>query len=818
MAPLLTDLLCSNVHSDVLETRLEDLIKFSSSNDMLVHVWLFASLEIGESLHEAVLRHMEGTEGMPGPHDVGSLKYVSEKIMKAINFQDLETAAASTAADWGNIAAFKQMWQAHLKSLATGNTEPSLHRGVMFGELGGRDSQAVNVILWPAIIQDMSGIRHWGLIDQIWMTDASFTQSWALRDLLVLKYAASCLTVVAQDTGMVLWQNTASMAMFGCHGLFSSHMKTISSNQAESVIDEREWGLVSSDSGPSASEPLAHDASCPIAGNGMQINLRKENFLELLFGQDMMQQLQAAGRQGDTFKKRVEITHPILRKCMGLKAGDNAFHKAHATLSRDPITLQRVFIISQVDITETVSAKQQLQKAHAILAEEKKRMDALVKRQYDLIACLGMVTDVGTSPGNNSAAAELIAGVQRQLAGSLSMEDDGGLEVMEMIGEGSYGKVFKGRWKGREVAVKSVTLPSNMSGKERHRQMAVMEAAISSSLSHPNILQTHTYNLKAFGAVTGGMYSQEDNSVLEETSGLVNSGSGSGGVVGGGSGSSHRVPSRLSNAIASAGFEVQLVMEYCDCGSLREALDSGFFLAPLNPDSHSGADEAALGDDLVASDEQQKKDPGVNYEAVLSVMLDVARGMAHLHSMNVIHSDLKAGNVLLQGAVNTPVGVVAKVSDFGLSFKMDQAETHVSSMFQGTQTHMAPEVMESGCLSKAADVYAFAITMWEAYTSHRAFHGVNKAYLGYQVSRAGLRPEWPAGTPTAYADLANRCWSGKSDDRPSFREIVAQLADLQSELLQSPALNNWKELLQISALVQTGVSPLLESSDASLSL
>jgi hypothetical protein len=35
-------------------------------------------------------------------------------------------------------------------------------------------------------------------------------------------------------------------------------------------------------------------------------------------------------------------------------------------------------------------------------------------------------------------------------------------------------------------------------------------------------------------------------------------------------------------------------------------------------------------------------------------------------------------------------GVVAKVGDFGLSLKMDALETHVSQVFQGTVTHMAP--------------------------------------------------------------------------------------------------------------------------------
>ena len=45
-----------------------------------------------------------------------------------------------------------------------------------------------------------------------------------------------------------------------------------------------------------------------------------------------------------------------------------------------------------------------------------------------------------------------------------------------------------------------------------------------------------------------------------------------------------------------------------------------------------------------------------------------------------------------------------QVSDFGLSIKLDTSETHMSGVYQGTVTHMAPEVIETGFQSKAADM------------------------------------------------------------------------------------------------------------------
>jgi serine/threonine protein kinase len=46
---------------------------------------------------------------------------------------------------------------------------------------------------------------------------------------------------------------------------------------------------------------------------------------------------------------------------------------------------------------------------------------------------------------------------------------------------------------------------------------------------------------------------------------------------------------------------------------------------------------------------------------------------------------------------------------------------------QGTLTHMAPEVLLQGHMSKAADVYAFGICLWELTGSGKAFAGEKHA-------------------------------------------------------------------------------------------
>jgi serine/threonine protein kinase len=85
---------------------------------------------------------------------------------------------------------------------------------------------------------------------------------------------------------------------------------------------------------------------------------------------------------------------------------------------------------------------------------------------------------------------------------------------------------------------------------------------------------------------------------------------------------------------------------------------------------------------------------------------------------------------------------------------------------------MAPEVMMAGKVSRASDVYAYGVLLWELYTAQHAFKGVPRALLGHEVARNHRRPEFPAHCPFAYQMLACRCWESNSTIRPSFAEIL----------------------------------------------
>ena len=81
----------------------------------------------------------------------------------------------------------------------------------------------------------------------------------------------------------------------------------------------------------------------------------------------------------------------------------------------------------------------------------------------------------------------------------------------------------------------------------------------------------------------------------------------------------------------------------------------------------------------------------------LSIALDIANGMAYLHSKDVIHRDLKSTNVLIDENGR------AKIADFGLSVLFTSSGKDLTAE-TGTYRWMAPEVIRHEAYSSNADV------------------------------------------------------------------------------------------------------------------
>src|SRR5918993_1602814 len=91
-----------------------------------------------------------------------------------------------------------------------------------------------------------------------------------------------------------------------------------------------------------------------------------------------------------------------------------------------------------------------------------------------------------------------------------------------------------------------------------------------------------------------------------------------------------------------------------------------------------------------------------------TVMAGVAAGLSHAHRMGVVHRDLKPDNILVGDAEVMDV----RLTDFGIARVLDAPPLTTTGALVGTPNYLAPEIVDGGRPTPAADVYAFGIVLY----------------------------------------------------------------------------------------------------------
>jgi len=149
--------------------------------------------------------------------------------------------------------------------------------------------------------------------------------------------------------------------------------------------------------------------------------------------------------------------------------------------------------------------------------------------------------------------------------------------------------------------------------------------------------------------------------------------------------------------------------------------------------------------------------------------IEIAQGIQYLHMQSIIHRDLKSLNLLITDTLSV------KVTDFGISrFKANTASEIMTGQ-AGTYHWMAPEVINSEFYSEKADVYSYAIILWEIYTRGVPYDGMQPVQVIAAVVHRGERPRIPLHCPEPLAQLMKQCWHVVQTNRPSFTTILEEL-------------------------------------------
>lgn len=136
---------------------------------------------------------------------------------------------------------------------------------------------------------------------------------------------------------------------------------------------------------------------------------------------------------------------------------------------------------------------------------------------------------------------------------------------------------------------------------------------------------------------------------------------------------------------------LHIVMEYCDSGSMADAV----------------------------TEQQQAKRP-FDHLTIRSWMCQLARALAHIHSLRVIHRDIKTANIFLSDVGKRVFDL--KLGDFGIS-RLMSSQTNFASTAVGTPYYLSPELISGSGYDGRADVWAIGCILFELIALKRPFAG-----------------------------------------------------------------------------------------------
>jgi eukaryotic-like serine/threonine-protein kinase len=177
---------------------------------------------------------------------------------------------------------------------------------------------------------------------------------------------------------------------------------------------------------------------------------------------------------------------------------------------------------------------------------------------------------------------------------------------------------------------------------------------------------------------------------------------------------------------------------------------------------------------------------------VVRIGRQIAEGLAAAHATDLIHRDIKPGNILLEGAQ-----LRVKITDFGLARAADDASISQSGIIAGTPMYMAPEQALGYKLDQRADLFSLGSVLYQMAAGRPPFRANGTVAVLKRVAEDTPRDirEITPETPQWLCDIISKLHAKNPDDRyQSAREVVDVLADCETQLKANSKLNDFSRI------------------------
>ena len=166
----------------------------------------------------------------------------------------------------------------------------------------------------------------------------------------------------------------------------------------------------------------------------------------------------------------------------------------------------------------------------------------------------------------------------------------------------------------------------------------------------------------------------------------------------------------------------------------------------------------------------------IEWSLMFQIFLDIASGLNYLHntSQPIFHADLRTHRLYFDNSMNV------KIADVGLIDISKQITNQRAIPSQYT----APEVFLDpiNALSAKANVYTFALIMWQVIVRKPLFNGEQMSFdLQDDIVYDNRRPKLPDYISKDLKKLIESCWAKDPNDRPLLKDIIISLKKMKKK-------------------------------------